>query len=60
MSIAPLRGHKRDDIRPNLRTTALDKRAVAAFEVEENNNILRILGVYYGGRDYAAILQMDD
>lgn len=60
MCILPLRGQKRDDIRPNLRTTALDKRAVAAFEVEEDNHILRILGVYYGGRDYAAILQTDD
>lgn len=60
MSLAPLRGQKRDDIRPNLRTTALDKSTVAAFEVEEENSILRILGVYYGGRDYAAILQADD
>jgi len=60
MSIVPLRGQKRDDIRSNLRTTVLDKSAVAAFEVDEVNNILRILGVYYGGRDYAAILQADD
>ena len=56
MCILPLRGQKRDDIRPNLRTTALEKRAVAAFEVEEDKQLIRILGVYYGGRDYAAIL----
>lgn len=53
---APLRGHKRDDLRANLRVLAIDKNAVAAFEVDESNMTGTILNIFYGGEDYEAIM----
>ena len=49
---APIRGHKRDDIRANLRILAIDKNAVAAFEVDESHLTVTILNIFYGGEDY--------
>lgn len=56
LSLAPLRGNKRDDIRPNLRVLALDKNAVAAFEVQEEERTVIILNVFYGGQDYETLM----
>ncbi len=56
LAIAPMRGHKRDDLRKNLRVTAIDKNAVAAFEVDEENRTVTILTVFYGGKDYEVIM----
>lgn len=50
----PLRGTRRDDIRPGIRTTNYRKRAVIAFTVDTDAII--ILGVFYGGRDYETLL----
>lgn len=49
----PHRGTKRDDIRPGLRITNYKHRAVIAFEVNEEAERVAIVGVFYGGRDYA-------
>ena len=54
------RGTRRDDIRPGLRVTNYKRRAVIAFEVNERNDTVAILGVYYGGRDYESALGEDD
>lgn len=54
----PHRGTLRDDIRPGLRITNHKGRAVIAFEVSDES--ISIIGVYYGGQDYAAILRTDD
>ncbi len=51
----PLRGTKRDDVRPGLRVTSYKKRAVIAFDVDDG--VVSIVGVFYGGRDYETILQ---
>ncbi|MDY0147218.1 MAG: type II toxin-antitoxin system RelE/ParE family toxin [Halothiobacillus sp.] len=51
----PLRGTQRDDVRPGLRITNYKKRAVIAFSV--NDELISILGIFYGGQDYASILQ---
>lgn len=51
----PRRGTRRDDIRPGLRTTNFRKRVVIAFSVDAKQ--IAILGVFYAGRDYEAILQ---
>lgn len=50
----PHRGRAREDIRPGLRTIGYRRRAVIAFTVSED--MLTILGIYYGGRDYERLL----
>ena len=52
----PIRGQKRDDLRQNLRVAIIDKNAVAAFEVDEEKQNVTILNIFYGGRDYEAIM----
>lgn len=59
LTLAPQRGTKRDDIRKNLRILALDKNAVAAFEVQEDKRIVIILNVFYGGQDYEILLSQE-
>lgn len=54
----PLRGTRRDDVRPGLRVTHYKKRAVIAFGV--NADAVTVLGVFYGGRDYEAALSDRD
>lgn len=51
----PHRGTMRDDVRPGLRITNYKKRAVIAFDVD--TELVSIIGVFYGGQDYEAILQ---
>ena len=53
----PLRGTRRDDVRPGLRITNYKKRAVIAFDVD--GEVVSIIGVFYGGQDYETILQDD-
>jgi toxin ParE1/3/4 len=52
----PHRGMPRDDIGPGLRVTNYRKRAVIAFEVDDESARVAILGVYYGGRDFERAL----
>ncbi|MGB4584501.1 MAG: type II toxin-antitoxin system RelE/ParE family toxin [Rhodoferax sp.] len=51
----PLRGMRRDDIRPGLRIANYKKRAVIAFAVEDD--VVSVIGVYYGGQDYESALR---
>ena len=53
----PIRGNRRDDIRSGLRITNYKKRTVIAFDVDPEQ--VSIIGVFYGGQDYAAVLQID-
>ncbi len=53
----PLRGARRDDIRPGLRITNYKGRTVIAFAVDPVQ--VSIIGVFYGGQDYATALQDD-
>lgn len=50
----PLRGTRRDDVRPGLRITNYKKRAVIAFSVEAEQ--VSIIGIFYGGQDYETVL----
>lgn len=59
LTLAPERGTKRDDIRKNLRILALEKNAVAAFEVQEDKRMVTILNVFYGGQDYETLLSQE-
>lgn len=53
----PHRGSQRDDIRPGLRVTNYRKRVVIAFAVDAE--LISIIGVFYGGQDYEAMLKDD-
>ena len=56
LAIAPVRGHKRDDLMNGLRIAPIDKKAVAAFIVDEKKEAVLILNIFYGGRDYEALI----
>lgn len=57
LEIFPLRGTPRDDIRPGLRITNYKGRTVIAFVVDAGR--VSIIGIFYGGQDYATALQDD-
>jgi len=48
----PGRGVPRDDLLPGLRLTHYRKRAVIAYRV--TGDIVSLIGVHYGGKDYDA------
>ncbi len=52
----PCRGTMRDDVRPGLQVTHYKKRAVIAFAVEETEKTVFIIGLFYGGQNYEAVL----
>ena len=54
----PHRGTARDDIRPGLRTVGFRRRVIIAFAVLDHAVV--VIGVFYGGRDYEAILNDPD
>ena len=54
----PERGTQRDDLRPGLRSVGFHRRVTIAFTVEED--IVTIIGVFYGGQDFEAILKPKD
>jgi toxin ParE1/3/4 len=53
----PLRGMRRDDIRPGIRTLGFERRATIVFRVEKSE--VRIVRIFYGGRDLDRRLQRD-
>lgn len=50
----PHRGRLRDDLRPGLRIVGFRRSVAIAFEVE--GDVVRIGGIFYGGRDYEKLL----
>lgn len=52
----PDRGAPRQDIRPGLRTLSF-RRVVIAYDIDEA--AVTIIGIFYGGQDFEAILQID-
>lgn len=55
LSIFPLRGRLRDDVRPGLRVTSFKRRVVIAYMVEDT--IISIIGVFYGGQDFESAIE---
>jgi plasmid stabilization system protein ParE len=53
----PLRGTRGDDIRAGLRTFGFRHRVTIAFTL--SNDVVMILGVFYGGRDLEKVLEED-
>ena len=58
LSSFPVRGTRRDDVRPGLRITSYRKRVVVAFAIDADQ--VQIIGIFYGGQNYEAILQDED
>jgi plasmid stabilization system protein ParE len=54
----PHRSTPRDDIRPGLRVTNYKGRCAIAFAVASET--VSIIGVFYGGQDYEALLLLKD
>ena len=52
IGILPFGGRSRDDLAPGLRTVPFERRAIIVYKVEPN--CVRIVNVFYGGRDYEA------
>jgi plasmid stabilization system protein ParE len=51
----PHRGTRRDNIRGGLRTFGFRRRVTIAFDVTDD--LVTILGVFYGGRDFEKIFE---
>lgn len=56
LALFPLRGAPREDIRPGLRVTHHKGRTLIAYAVDEDARTVSVLGIFYGGRDYEAVL----
>ena len=52
---APRGGRSRDDIVRGLRTVPFEHSAVIAYVIE--SDVIRIVNVFYGGRDYEALMR---
>ena len=55
LSLYPHRGIPRSDLRPGLRLLAFQRRTMIAYFVSDDR--VDILGIFSGGRDYAALLE---
>ncbi|MBM9616081.1 type II toxin-antitoxin system RelE/ParE family toxin [Desulfobulbus rhabdoformis] len=60
LAIAPIRGHKRDDLMKDLRIVPIDKKALAAIVMDGANQTVLILNIFYGGRDYESLMSKRD
>ncbi|MBZ9855888.1 type II toxin-antitoxin system RelE/ParE family toxin [Mesorhizobium sp. CA13] len=52
---APRGGRLHDDIVPGLRTVPFEHSAVIAYIIE--SDIIRIVNIFYGGRDYETLMR---
>jgi toxin ParE1/3/4 len=51
----PMRGARRDDIRPGLRVFGFRRRVSITFEITDE--VVTILGIFYGGQNFQAALK---
>ena len=51
----PMRGARRDDIRPGLRVFGFRRRVSITFEV--TGEVVTVLGIFYGGQNFEAALK---
>lgn len=56
LTVFPLRGVSREDIRPGLRLTHHKGRTVIAYAVDDGTRTISIVGVFYGGQDHEGAL----
>jgi toxin ParE1/3/4 len=55
----PERGRRRDDLRPGLWTIGFERRVVIAYMILDTGDV-EIGRIFYGGRDYEAIMRDDE
>ena len=60
LSKFPAGAPARDDIRPGLRVAHNRGRTIIACTIDEEAQVVWILGIYYGGQDYASFLMSND
>ena len=53
----PRGGRMRDDLIPGLRIVPFERSAVIAYVVEQD--MIRIINIFYGGRDFETLLRGD-
>ena len=54
LSRYPYRGRSRDDLRPGLRVLGYRRRVAVTYTVDDDERVVSILGVFYGGQDWQA------
>jgi plasmid stabilization system protein ParE len=59
LALFPLRGMRRDDLLKDLRITHYRRSTIIAFRVKPDFKTVSIVGVFYGGQDYTALLHAD-
>ncbi|AZF46814.1 MULTISPECIES: type II toxin-antitoxin system RelE/ParE family toxin [unclassified Pseudomonas] len=60
LALFPLRGLRRDDLLTGLRVTHYRRTTLIAFRVRAGCETVSIVGIFYGGQDYTALLQGDE
>jgi plasmid stabilization system protein ParE len=60
LSVFPLRGKCRNDLLPGVRITHYRHTTAIAFSVAAETETVSILGVFYGGQDYAVRFENAD
>jgi toxin ParE1/3/4 len=55
LSMFPMRGAYRDDVRPNLRTLGYAKSVTISFSVNAATQAVAIHGIFYGGQDFETL-----
>jgi toxin ParE1/3/4 len=58
--LAPYRGSKRRELRPNMRVTGYKRAISIVFRTEEDQKLVVFLGVSYRGRSIAQILARNE
>lgn len=58
LTTLPHCGYQRDDLKAGMRITNYRKRTVIAFRI--TGNLVRINGIFHGGRDYESVLRCDE
>lgn len=59
LALFPLRGVPREDIRPGLHVTHHKGRTLIAYAVDEDTRTVSVLGIFYGGQNFEAVLSGD-
>ena len=57
LATSPHRGTRRDDLSPSLRIVGFRRRVTIAFSITDE--VVEILGVFYGGRSFETLLKDD-
>lgn len=54
----PMKGRARDDLQPGVRILPFERTAIIAYRIQVD--AAEVINIFYGGRDYEALLREDD